>query len=245
MIVGVVGAGGGVGTSTLSLLLSASVREFAGESADVVLVEADRSGGVVGARWQLGLDAGVGSWVSGLAADGSRSVSEFGRQVVKGFRVVPGPAGVVEAEKALTGQAVSLLSSAMSADTSRWWTVDLGRGCSTVRPLAQLSSVVVVVSSGAEEEVAGLAAVVEAVRPAKCVLVLGSRLSFSADEVVEFCGGEVVVRSGVECFDGSSAVKIIEGKGRKRSQEWKTAVKVREAVMELAASGQAAARSVS
>ena len=88
MIVGVVGAAGGVGTTTVGLLLSAAIAEHGPGGpggpdgpgiAETVFIEADRAGGVAGARFELGVHGGLRSWVAGLATDPALDVSRFGK----------------------------------------------------------------------------------------------------------------------------------------------------------------------
>lgn len=234
MIVGVVGAAGGVGTSTFGLLLSVAISEQLDDVDDVeeaVFIEVDRAGGVVGARFEVGVESGVRSWVSGLATGPELSVSGFGKLVAERLRLVAGPEGCVEAERVLSTHAVELLAGAMAGDRSRRWIVDLGRGGSAVSSVIAKADAVVVVASGAQEEVVRLPSLVSWCRPTRCVVVLGDRAPWSADEVQRHCGADVVLAGEGLTLSNAAVVDLIEGRRRRRSRLWRTVLTCRDAVL--------------
>ena len=247
MIVGVVGAGGGVGASTFALLLAKALAESndGPESAETVLVEADPAGGVVGTRFDLGFERGVGSWVAGLAAEPGLSVAKFGKTVAPGLRVLVAPGPGSDAERVLSSSGSGSLASAVGSDVSRWWVLDLGRGLMSVRALLSVCDVVVIVSSGLPAEVVRLRALVGSARPGRCVVVLGDRSPWSAGEVGEHCSADVVLSGSVGNVSGAVVAGLVEGRRRRRSGLWRSVLSCREAVLASSPMASEAERSAS
>ena len=198
MIVAMIGGGGGVGTSTLGLLLSVALRE--GEIADgkiadreVVLLEADRAGGTLGARFDLGVDGSLQAWVAGLATDPTISVEQFGKRVGDGLRVVPAPVGWTDTERILTPAVLDMLVTAITGDDGRSWIVDVGRGGGAASPLIAAADVAVVVTLGLPEQIVRLPSIVKAIDPVPCVVTVGGRTAWPTDEIQRHCGATAVI----------------------------------------------------
>jgi len=254
VIVGVVGAAGGVGTTTVGLLLSAAIAEHGPGGpdgpdgpgiAETVFIEVDRAGGVAGARFELGVHGGLRSWVAGLATDPALDVSRFGKLGADRWRIVAGPEGCTEAERVLSPHATELLASAITADRSRRWVLDLGRGGAAVSPLATAADSVVMVSSGAREEVVRLPSLVSWCRPARCVVVLGGRAPWPPEEVRHHCQADVVLAGEEMTMPNSAVVDLIEGRRRGRSRVWRTVLACRDAVLSPPVTPDVRERSVS
>lgn len=251
MIAGVVGAAGGVGTTTFGLLLSVAIAEHGTPGTDgtgiaeTVFIEADRAGGVAGARFELGVDGGVRSWIAGLATDPSLDVSGFGKLGAERLRIVAGPEGCIDAERVLNPHATGLLASAIGADRSRAWVMDLGRGGDGVSELATAAESVVVVCSGAPEEVVRLPPLVSWCRPARCVVVLGRRAPWPPEEIRDHCGAEVVLPGEELTMPNRAVVDLIGGRRRRRSRVWPTVLACRDAVLSSPVTPDLRERSVS
>ncbi len=231
MIAGVVGAAGGVGTTTFGLLLSMAIAEHGTDTAETVFIEADRAGGVVAARFELGIHGGVRSWVAGLATDPSLDVARFGKLGADGWRILGGPEGCLDAERVLSPHATELLASAIVADRARRWVLDLGRGGAAVSELAAAADSVVVVCSGAPEEIVRLPSLVSWCRPARCVVVLGGRAPWPPEEIRHHCQADMVLPGDELTMPNSAAVDLIEGRRRRRSRVWRTVLACRDAVL--------------
>ena len=191
---------GSPGTTSWAMLSAAAWPADYG--VERVVLEAARDGGVLGARYQLGVEPGV----STLAAVVRRHVpgdplpvAEFARQVGPGLWVVPQPES---AEAAATiWSSVSAVASAIAADP-RVWVVDAGRlgpGGFGMAFAAQ-SSLAVVVSGVGEESLVQLPARVQSLQRAGAlvaVLVVG-KLRHSVQELggVRWDGPGVVGRGG-------------------------------------------------
>ncbi len=243
MITGVVGACGGAGATNLGLLLSAAVGGHDDHEAEAVFVEADRAGGVVGARFDLGTERGVASWISGLAADAALPVDRFGKLIASGVRVLPGPVGWSDAERVLGRQSVELLSAAMSADGDRRWVVDLGRGGSALNPVAAIADAMVVVCPGMPEYVVRLPSLVAWARPAACTVVLTGRSPWPSEEVRRHCSADHLIEAPDLAVSAGEIAGLIEGRRRRRSRAWISVLACRDAVATATATTSADAPS--
>ena len=234
MIVAMIGAGGGVGTSTLGLLLSVALRE--GEIADreIVLLEADRAGGTVGARFDLGVDGSLQAWVAGLATDPTISVDQFGKRIGDGLRVVPAPVGWTDAERILTPAVLDMLVAAMTGDDGRSWIVDVGRGGGAASPLIAVADVAVIVTLGLPEQIVRLPSMVKAVDPVPCVVMVGGRAAWPIDEIQRHCGATAVIESPEYRLPTDQVIDLVEGRKRRRSLPWRSALQCRDALVEAA-----------
>lgn len=228
-----VGAAGGVGTSTLGLLLSVALREGAGPDREVVLLEADRSGGVAGARFDLGIGNGLQAWVAGLATDPTVEVTSFGKRVGDGLRVLPAPVSWTDTERILTPGVTEMLATAIASDDERWWVVDLGRGGGTSGPLVDPADVVVIVTLGLPDHVVRLPSMVKTVHPVPCVVMVSGPTTWPTDEIRRHCGAAAVLQGAEYRMTADHVVDLVEGRKRRRSLPWRSVLQCRDAVVEL------------
>ena len=92
-----------------------------------VVLEADVSRGVFGARYGLGVDPGAVSLIAGLrrSRDGRVEISEHARLLAPAVWLIPGPESAEQAMKVWSGSTGAVAESA-AADPGVWF-VDLGR----------------------------------------------------------------------------------------------------------------------
>ena len=243
MIVSLVGAAGGVGTSTFGLLLAVALQEQRQQQEElpdlsatdeITLIEADPSGGVAGARFELGVADGLQAWVAGLATEPSLSVDRFGKRIADGLRVVPGPLGTADAERVLTPGVFDMLAAAMTRNRNQPWVVDLGRGAAATSPIADIADATIIVASGLAEHVVRLPTLVAA-SPATTVVAMGGSSTWSAAEVQHHCHADAVIAGPDFRLPAGQVVDLVEGRRRRRSLVWRSVLRCRDAVIESVA----------
>lgn len=226
-----------MGTSTLGLLLAVALREGEAQESpdrDVVLLEADRSGGTAGARFDLGVAGGLQAWVAGLAADPTVAVTQFGRRIADGLRVVPAPVGTAETERILTRGVSDMLAAAITRDSDRLWVVDVGRGGEAAVPLTTVADVAVLVTLGLAEQIVRLPSMVRALHPVPCVVMVGGPTAWSTGEIHDHCGATAVIDGPEYRMPADQVVDLVEGRRRRRSLPWRSVLHCRDAVVETA-----------
>lgn len=152
---------GSPGVTSWTLLLAAAwPDELASER---VVLEADPAGGVLGARFDMGVAPGVVSLISAMRhADGSViEVAEHARRVAANIHVVPGPETGEQARQVWRDTAADVAD--VLADDHRLWLVDVGRidETSLVLPLALNSACVLLVCGPHREDLVQVPARVE------------------------------------------------------------------------------------
>jgi len=130
MIVTWVSVRGSPGVTSWALLVAAAWPAAVDE--ERVVVEADLDGGVLGARYGLGVDPGVVSLIAALRRSEGLAVpvEDHGRRAGEGLWLVPGSETGEQARSVWAGTA-AVVADRLAAD-SRLWIVDAG-GCTADR----------------------------------------------------------------------------------------------------------------
>jgi hypothetical protein len=180
-------------STSWSLLLAAC---WPGElGVERAVLEADPDGGVLGARYGLGVEPGVAGLVSAARHD-ELPVAECGRLVLPDVWVVPGPESSEGAWRVWRSGSSAASVAGLAAGDGRVWLADCGRlsPASCVLPFAASASVTVVVCGAAHEELVQVPARVSALHRLGAsvgVLVVGKH-SYVPDELSEFFGTGLV-----------------------------------------------------
>ena len=236
MIVAFTSVHGAPGVTTQTLLNAAAWPADLGT--DRVVLEADPDGGVLGARYELGVDPGVVSLVSATRrVDGPLAVDEHGRCVAPGLWVVPGPENAEQATAVWSAGAETV--AARCAIDEHVWLVDCGRLRGHLANVAffRHAAQIVVVSGCRREDIVPLPAAVDRLTAlsrsgaAGVAAVFVGRLDYRPHEMAEFLGADVL---GVVAADDDAltlaASAAAGGRGR-RSLLWRSAL---ETAAELA-----------
>ena len=204
-----------------------------------MVVEADPSGGVLGARYGWGVEPGLVSLIAGLRRSEGRAVGveEHARRLAGGVWVVPAPESGERARSVLTASNAEM--AARFADDSRIWVVDAGRleDGNPSLGLVDRSAVTVLVCGGRPEDVVQVPSRVERLR--RCggevgLLVVG-RCPYRREELAEFTGVTHVwlAWSGGDLREATAAV--VGGSRRaRRILVWRQAVEVAADVASVA-----------
>lgn len=214
---------GSPGVTSWSLLLGAAWPQ----DDEVVVLEADPSGGVLGARYGLGVDPGAVSLIAGLrhspnAIDIDAHVRSFAD-----LHVVPGPESGEQARSVWSGTA-DAVATRLAAD-ERVWLADVGRldGGSPVLPLAHASALTLLLCGPAMEDLVQVPSRVEwlsAIGASVGVVVVGDP-GHRTEELAEFFGTRLVWQVAANDDVRQIAGAILAGSGRaKRSWAWRTAL---------------------
>ena len=225
MIVTVGSVRGSPGVTSWSLLLAAGwPNTFAGER---VVLEADPDGGVLGARYGLGVEPGVVSFLVALRrSSGPAEVDAHGRRVGDVW-LVPGPETGEQARSVWSSSAADVVERIVGDD--RLWVVDAGR-LHTANPavvFAERSVVTVLVSGARPEDLVQLPARVMALSAVGrvAVLIVG-RSGYRVDELVEFLGTPLVWSVDVNTELPQLAGQLLAPGRARRSWVWRQAVDI-------------------
>ena len=127
MIVTVSSVGGAPGVTSWALLLAAA---WPTESqVERAVLEADMDGGVLGARFEVGVVPGAAVLVSAArrAGSGRLDLSLCGRRIADDVWLVPGPESAEQARALWSSQAAASSVGDVLGDDDRTWIVDTGR----------------------------------------------------------------------------------------------------------------------
>lgn len=243
MIVTLSSVRGAPGVTSWCLLLAAAWPEDLGRERAVL--EADVDGGVLGARYGLGVEPGVVSLIASLRHGGDAiAVADHGRMAASGLWLVPGPESAEQAGTVWSGTAGHV--AARLADDDRVWLVDGGR-LSQTKPtisLAEWSTLTLVVSRSASEDLLQVprrVAWLQQHASTVGVLVVG-KAPYDNSELVEFFG-TASVWSVADSDDLTQMAGQALSPGRaRRSLLWRSAVEVAADMASLAVASVPAAR---
>ena len=228
MIVTLGSVRGSPGVTSWALLLAAGWPAIF--DTDRVVLEADVDGGVLGARYGLGVDPGVVSLIAAMRRSGQPQVpvADHGRAAADRVWLVPGPETAERAHSVWTGTAEAV-AAGLAAD-DRVWFVDAGRvdASSAVLPFVAAAKLTVLLCRSAHEDVVQVPSRLEALGidgPKSAVLVVG-KLRHSVDELAAFFGTPTVwnVDESTELPELAAAV-MRPGRAR-RSWLWRSAVEL-------------------
>lgn len=229
MIVVVSSVRGSPGVTSWSLLLAAAwPTEYGVER---VVLEADPAGGVLGVRYDLGVDPGAVTLIAGLRRSAGEPVpvSEHGRPIGSGVWVIPGPE-TGEQSLALWSRLAASVAEGV-ADDERVWLVDAGRidAASPQRAFVEHATLTLVMSRAAHEDLLQVPARVATMQrtcPTVGVIVVG-KPRHGAPELGEFFGTGLVWTVPEAKDDMTELVGAAVTGGRaRRSWLWRRAVEV-------------------
>ena len=228
MIVSLCSVRGSPGVTSWALLLAAAWP--AEHKVERVVLEADCDGGVLGARYGFGVDPGVVSLIATLRRGNSHAVdvSDHGRRVNDGVWVIPGPETGERAARVWNGSAATVAAAVASDD--RAWFIDAGRvaAASPIVPLLDLSTVAVLLTRSATEDLVQVPARVEFLRQhaqSVGVLVVG-KLQHSVDDLVGFFRTESVWTVGADENLVRIAGEAMAGGRARRSWVWRSTMSI-------------------
>ena len=218
---------GAPGTTSWSLLLAAAwPAEF---DVECVVLEADVDGGVLGARYGLGVEPGAVSLTAALRrTEDHVPVEAHGRLLPCGLWVVPGPENAEQAA-GLWEESAQSVADRLAAD-DRVWLVDGGRltKSSPARAFAARSVFTVLVSRGESEQLVAIPPRATALHKT-CgerlgVLVVG-RVPHPLDELREFLGVGEVWTVGEDLDIRATIGRVLSSRARaRRAVAWREAL---------------------
>ena len=190
MIVSLASLKGAPGVTSWTVLLAAAWPSA--HARDRVVLEADPDGGVLGARYGLGIEPGVVSLMAAArrATTAPVDVELHARLLGPGLWVVPGPDSGEQA-RSVWASGADTLAADLAAD-ERLWLVDAGRldlaGPNST--LIERCSVCVLVVSGRPEDLVRLPAVVGALdgRGVDTAVLVCGPMEYKVADVVGFAG---------------------------------------------------------
>lgn len=240
MIVVVGSIRGAPGATSWALLLAAAwPHEFSDRR---IVLEADPAGGVVGARYGLGVEPGAVRLVTGLRRNGTASISLEGvaRELSDGLFVVPGPESGEQSRPVWTEGAL-----AVAAQTDRdpgVWFTDVGRTDESNPSLVFVdrAALTVIVVGARQEDLVQLPARVASLRHrgSRVAVIVSARCSFGANEIRDFCGADEVWIVPVRDDLVDEVGRLLVGGRARRSWLWRHALEVAAGAFGLVAASR-------
>lgn len=200
-----------------------------------VVLEADCSGGVLGARYQLGVEPGAMSLMSACRRrDVEVDPADHGRLLDDGLWAIPGPETAEQAVPAWRAGVADV--AATLATDHRLWVVDLGRSepTSPVRALAERASLNVVMTRGSIEDIAQLPARVAALdEAAPTFVIIVGKSGFGENDLHDYLGGRRLWLVPSPADLPRLTMRAVQGGRARRSQLWRAATKVADDLVQF------------
>jgi MinD-like ATPase involved in chromosome partitioning or flagellar assembly len=236
MIVTVGSIRGAPGATSWALMLGAAwPAEFDEQR---VVLEADPAGGVIGARYGLGVEPGALRLVTAMRRNGSTAIDVEGsaRIIDAGLLVVPGSELGEQARPVWVDSAIDV-ARRLTVD-ERVWIVDIGRSDETnpCVAFARHSKLTVLVVGARPEDLVQLPARVAALRRhgGRVAAIVSARCEFTAADVESFSGADAVwvVDPRSDLIDEVGS--LLGARRARRSWLWRQSLEVAAGVAQLA-----------
>lgn len=245
MIVTVGSIRGAPGATSWALLLATAWPvEF--EEQRVVL-EADPNGGVIGARYGLGVEPGALRLVTSMRRNGSTAIDVDGsaRIIEPGLLVVPGPESGETARPVWVDSAIDI-ARRLTVD-ERLWIVDIGRSDETNPCLAfaRHARLTVLVVGARPEDLVQLPERVVAMQRfgGSVAVIVSGRCQFTAADVESFSGADAVWTVDPRSDLIDEVGSLLGARRGRRSWLWRQSLEVSADVAHLAHASLPAAAS--
>jgi hypothetical protein len=230
MIVTLSSVGGSPGVTSWALLLAAAwPSEFQVERA---VLEADLDGGVLGARYAVGVEPGAAALVSGArrAESGPVDLSTCGRRIADDVWLVPGSESAEQARPVWSSRGAAESVANALANDNRTWFVDAGRAgpTSVLAPLFERSTMSLLFTRSEHEALVQVPARVEGLKRVSSMsgVVVVGKPAFSPGELQQFFASHKlwVVEEDRHVVDSSR--DVWSQRRARRSMLWRSAVTV-------------------
>jgi hypothetical protein len=230
MIVTLSSVGGAPGVTSWALLLAAA---WPGEiQVERAVLEADLDGGVLGARYAVGIEPGAAALVSVARRPeaGHVDLNACGRRIADDVWLVPGPESPEHARPVWSSRgAAESVADALSND-DRTWIVDTGRAgpASVLAPLFERATMALLFTRAEHEALVQAPARVEGLKRASGMtgVVVVGKPAFPTGELQQFFGSHKlwVVEEDRNLVDTSR--QVWSQRRARRSMLWRSAVSV-------------------
>lgn len=228
MIVTVGSIRGAPGATSWSLLLAAAWPPAFAELR--VVLEADPAGGVLGARYGLGVEPGAVRLVTGIRRNGipDVDVDAVARQLDASLLAVPGPeAG--ETARAVWSEGAGPVANRLAKERAGWF-VDVGRldDSNPSAVFADHAALTVLVVRPSHEHLVQLPTRVSWLhrRCATVGVIVSGKCAFGVDEISEFCGADAVWLIPTRDDLAEEVGLVIGGSRGRRSWLWRHSLDV-------------------
>ena len=217
---------GAPGTTSWALLLSAAWPS--GNTPERVVLEADPDGGVLGARYDLGVHPGAVSLVAACGRDNKIALADHGRQIQDKLWVVPGPE-LAETAQPVWARGADTVATALVAD-DRVWIVDLGRlgPNSPGNPFADLASMNILVAHVGNESLVQIPSRIKrlALSGGTTGLILVGKTGHTNPDLTSFSGADRVWEVPDPIDLPALVAKTIGGRRARWHMVWRTALNI-------------------
>lgn len=229
MIITLCSVRGSPGVTSWSVLIGA-----AWPSAERVVLEADSDGGVLGARYGIGVEPGVPALLAAVRRSTDPAqlpLAEVARRLGEGLWVIPQPEAAERAASVWGSLDNAEVLAGVAAGDDRLWVVDAGRmrRSSLAMPFATRSELTVVLTRAGQEDLVQvperIASLHTAGVPSVGVLLVG-RTPYEREELREFFGTGLVWGA----HESSDLVAVtgaaLSSRRARRSWVWRSATEV-------------------
>jgi hypothetical protein len=232
MIISLSSVRGAPGVTSWALLTAAAWPQAF--DVERVVLEADLDGGVLGARYGLGVEPGVAGLVAAVrrhAGGTDLDMTAFARHMPDGVWVVPEPESAEQCAVVWSSASTVDGVAAVAAADDRIWIIDVGRlrGVGVGAPVIARSALTVVLCRNAQEDlvqVPARVAVLQRLGAAVGVMVVG-KTAYHRDELAQFFGTGLLWQ--VEATNDLSALAgavLSNNRRARRTLLWRSALEV-------------------
>lgn len=235
MIITVSSVAGAPGVTSWAMLLAAAFPSDV--ESDRIVVEADIDGGVLGARYGIGVEPGLSSLISASrrTETGVVDVESFARRIGQKVLVVPGPETAERCRRLWSGSGVAADLAHVTEADPRIWVMDIGRASasSPAGDIIMRSDFSLLVSRPEQEALVQIPSrVADIGRVARNVGVLVTgKASFSDSDLATFFGTPLIWSVKADDDLVGFTRRIYTDDKSRRSLTWRAAVDVAAAIM--------------
>lgn len=235
MIITVSSVAGAPGVTSWAMLLAAAFPSDV--SSDRIVVEADIDGGVLGARYGIGVEPGLSSLISASRRTEAEAVEveSFARRIGRNVLVVPSPETAERCCRLWSGAGVAADLAHVTAADPRIWMMDIGRASasSPTGDLVARSDFSLLVTRPDQEALVQVPSrVADLGRVARHVGVLvAGKAAFSESDLATFFGTPMIWSVKADDDLVGFTRQIYTDEKSRRSLTWRAAVDIAAAIM--------------
>lgn len=226
---------GAPGVTSWAVLLAAAWPPTVG--VERVVLEADPAGGVLGARYEIGVEPGLPQFLAGLrrSENPTPDIDRSARSVSDQVWIIPAPE-TGERTRAVLGAATDDTARQLATD-QRIWFIDAGRLDETNPSLTLVNeaSLAVLVVGARTEDLVQVPSCVERLRKRceRTALIVSGRTPFSESELLEFSSADRVWIVGDRNDLAAGAALALTGRRGRRTWAWRQALDVASSAAEM------------
>lgn len=190
------------------------------------IIECDPDGGVLGCRYDVGVNPGVASLIASTRRDHGLEVSRHGREVADSVFVIPSSESALTCESVLAAGGEAL-GETLAEDRSLWF-VDLGRASRSpiTGPLQQAAAMTILWTRAERESIIQVPAAVTRLQMGgrDVIVAVVGKSGYEPNELQRFFGSQAVIELPSADNLPRLAARLVEGGRIRRHPAWTAAL---------------------